>query len=194
MRGDVIDFHVRVETEWQRCTQSSTIKRENSIEGSHNCEIDDLETYNMVSSRPQASNPPGVPIPPQTYSQLCVTPLHPTSRLITLAGQTGLQSDGSIDPSITVQARNAYKAIHACLKAAGATPRDIVHVRHYIVKESGDKEKDKLDVVDRGWGEEWMEFMDREAEGHRPPDTVVGVASLAKKAVLYECEVSAIVS
>lgn len=66
-------------------------------------------------------------------------------------------------------------------------------VRHFIVKESGNAEKDKLDVVDRGWGEVWMEFMDREAQGHRPPDTVVGVASLAKKALLYECEVTAIV-
>jgi enamine deaminase RidA (YjgF/YER057c/UK114 family) len=148
----------------------------------------------MSTTKPQASNPSGVVIPPPTYSQLCITPLLPTSRLVTLAGQTGLQSGGSIDPDITVQARNAYKAIHTCLKAAGATPRDIVHVRHYIVKESGVKEKDELDVVDRGWGEEWMEFMDREADGHRPPDTVVGVASLAKKAILYECEVSAIVS
>jgi enamine deaminase RidA (YjgF/YER057c/UK114 family) len=51
-----------------------------------------------------------------------------------------------------------------------------------------------LDVVDRGWGEIWMEFMDKEAGGHRPPDTVVGVASLAKKSLLYECEVWAITS
>ncbi|KAH7395282.1 Endoribonuclease L-PSP/chorismate mutase-like protein [Phaeosphaeria sp. MPI-PUGE-AT-0046c] len=145
-------------------------------------------------SKPEASNPPGVPPAPPTYSQLCITPLHPTSRLITLAGQTGLQSDGSIASDISDQARDAYKAILGCLKAAGATPRDIVFVRHYIVKESGDKEKDKLDVVDRGWGEVWMEFMDREGKGHRPPDTVVGVASLAKAKLLYECEVVAVIS
>lgn len=36
--------------------------------------------------------------------------------------------------------------------------------------------------------------MDKEAGGHRPPDTVVGVASLAKKDILYECEVWAVVS
>jgi enamine deaminase RidA (YjgF/YER057c/UK114 family) len=148
----------------------------------------------MSTTKPQTSNPPNVPLPPPTYSQVCVTPLHPTSKLITLAGQTGLQSDGSISASINVQAKNAYQAIRSCLEAAGATPCDIVHVRHYIVKDSGDKEKDKLDVVDRGWGEEWMEFMDREGDGHRPPDTVIGVASLAKKELLYECEVSAIVS
>jgi len=67
-------------------------------------------------------------------------------------------------------------------------------VRHYIVKDSGDAEMDKLDVVDRGWGGVWMEFMDREAGGHRPPDTVVGVAGLAKGGLLYEVEAWALVS
>lgn len=36
-------------------------------------------------------------------------------------------------------------------------------------------------------------LVDRAAAGHRPPDTVVGVASLAKSDILYECEVWAIV-
>lgn len=35
--------------------------------------------------------------------------------------------------------------------------------------------------------------VDRAADGHRPPDTVIGVASLAKSEILYECEVWAIV-
>lgn len=148
----------------------------------------------MSSSKPHTLNPPTVTTPPPTYSQVCITPIHPTSKLITLAGQTGLQNDGSISPDIKVQARDACKAVHECLKAAGATPRDIVHVRHYIVKVTGDSAMDKLDVVDRGWGDVWMEFMDREAEGHRPPDTVVGVASLAKVKLLYEVEAWALVS
>lgn len=48
--------------------------------------------------------------------------------------------------------------------------------------------------MERGWGEEWMEFMDKNADGHRPPDTVVGVASLALGKLLYECEVTAMTS
>jgi enamine deaminase RidA (YjgF/YER057c/UK114 family) len=79
------------------------------------------------------------------------------------------------------------------LKAAGATPRDIIHVRHYIVQDTGDAEADSVDVVDRGWAPLWIEFMDTEGGGHRPPDTVLGVASLAKKHLLYEVEVWAIV-
>lgn len=62
------------------------------------------------------------------------------------------------------------------------------------MKETGNAEVDRVDVVDRGWGEPWMEFMDANADGHRPPDTVVGVASLAKSDILYECEVWAVVS
>jgi enamine deaminase RidA (YjgF/YER057c/UK114 family) len=151
---------------------------------------------NMSTSgeQPHAFNPPNVPTPPPTYNQVCITPILPTSKLITLAGQTGLQSDGSIAKDIETQAKEAYKAVHNCLQAAGATPRDIIHVRHYIVKETGNSEKDSLDVVDRGWGPLWIEFMDHEGGGHRPPDTVVGVASLAKKELLYEVEVWALLS
>ncbi|KAI8942719.1 hypothetical protein NX059_000767 [Plenodomus lindquistii] len=145
-------------------------------------------------NKPHAFNPPDVITPPPTYSQACVTPILPTSKLITLAGQTGLRNDQTIASDIRDQAKDAYQAVHNCLKAAGATPRDIIHVRHYIVKESGDAEQDKKDVVDRGWGDLWIEFMDREGGGHKPPDTVVGVASLAKKQLLYEVEVWAMVS
>lgn len=149
------------------------------------------------SNKPHAFNPPNVPKPPPTYDQVCITPILPSAKLITLAGQTGLDPIPgvfSISPSFTEQARKTYETISSCLKAAGATPRDIVFVRHYIVKETGDPDLDGKDVVDRGWGELWMEFMDREAGGHRPPDTVLGVASLAKKALLYECEVVAIIN
>ncbi|KAF1846558.1 YjgF-like protein [Cucurbitaria berberidis CBS 394.84] len=146
------------------------------------------------SNKPHAFNPPTVPVPPPTYDQVCITPIVPTSKLITLAGQTGLRQDQTIPSDIKEQARGAYAAVNNCLKAAGATPRDIIHVRHYIVKETGNPDLDRSDVVDRGWGELWIEFMDKEGEGHRPPDTVVGVASLAKKALLYEVEVWALIS
>lgn len=147
-----------------------------------------------ISTKPHAFNPENVPKPPPSYDQVCITPIHPTSKLITLAGQTGLQQDGTVPEDFDQQARNAYASIHNCLKAAGATPRDIVFVRHYIVKETGNADLDKLDVVERGWAKIWCEFMDTHADGHRPPDTVVGVASLALKPLHYECEVVAMVT
>lgn len=149
----------------------------------------------MASShQPHAFNPVDVPTPPPTYSQACITPVLPTSKLITLAGQTGLRSDGTIPAGIKSQAKGAYEAVRNCLKAVGATPRDIIHVRHYIVRETGDADQDVKDVVDRGWGELWIEFMNSEGEGHLPPDTVVGVAGLAKKGLLYEVEVWAMIN
>ncbi|KIW08752.1 uncharacterized protein PV09_00690 [Verruconis gallopava] len=146
------------------------------------------------SSKPYAFNLPDVPTPPPSYKHVAITPLLPTSRLITLAGMTGTDYRRADNPkTVREQAPIAYEKVKKGLAAAGATPRDIVQVKHYIVKDSGDAQVDKLDVVDRGWAEAWMEFMDREADGHRPPDTVIGVACLAKKAILYECEVWAVV-
>lgn len=147
-----------------------------------------------MAAPPYAFNPPDVPTPPPSYCQVAITPLLATSKLVTLAGMTGCDPARSDNPkTLPEQAPIAYENIRKALAAAGATPRDIVQVKHYIVKDTGVAEVDKTDVVDRGWAPIWMEFMDREAGGHRPPDTVVGVASLAKKDILYECEVWAIV-
>ncbi|MCJ1443621.1 MAG: hypothetical protein MMC23_004120 [Stictis urceolatum] len=146
------------------------------------------------SMKPKTFNPSNVPTPPSTYNQVAVTPLVPGSKLVTLAGQTGIDpSTRNISSVLVDQVRVAYTNVSNCLKAAGATPRDIIHVRHYIVQSTGSTETDSVEVVERGWGPLWEEFMDGEADGHRPPDTVLGVASLAKKALLYEVEVWAIV-
>ena len=80
----------------------------------------------MASNKPRAFNPPDVTTPPPTYNQVCITPIAATSKLITLAGQTGLREDQTIAPDIVQQSREAYEAIRKCLEAAGATPRDIV--------------------------------------------------------------------
>jgi enamine deaminase RidA (YjgF/YER057c/UK114 family) len=66
-------------------------------------------------------------------------------------------------------------------------------VRHYIVNDSGDAEQNKKEIVERGWAPLWIEFMDQHGDGHKPPDTVLGVASLAKHGLLYEVEVWAII-
>lgn len=146
------------------------------------------------SHNPHAFNPPTVAAPPPTYSQVSVTPILPSSKFITLAGQTGISPSTKKTSSTFVdQVRQAYINVHNCLKAVGATPRDIIHVRHYIVQDSGDAELNELDVVERGWADLWIDFMDREGEGHRPPDTVLGVTALALQELKYEVEVSAIV-
>ncbi|KAF2021078.1 YjgF-like protein [Aaosphaeria arxii CBS 175.79] len=148
-----------------------------------------------MANKPSAFNPATVPPPPTTYSQVCVTPILPTAKLITLAGQVGIDpTTKTVPTSFLEQVKIAYENVHNCLKAANATPGDIVHVKHYIVRDSGVAELDAKDVVDRGWGELWMKFMDEMADGHRPPDTVLGVAALAKSNLLYEVEVLAVIN
>lgn len=145
--------------------------------------------------KPQTLNPPKVPKPPPTYDQVATTPIQPQSKLVTLAGQVGMDpATGKVAGDLLSQVKQAYANVKECLAAVGAVPRDIVHVRHYIVTHTGDEALDSQDVVDRGWGPLWIGFMDSEADGHRPPDTVLGVASLAKRSLLYEVEVWAIVN
>lgn len=163
-------------------------------------------SYDSTLSRPQTFNPPDAPQPPPSYNQVCITPLTSTTNLITIAGQNGYHPETGITArlpqNLAVQARQAYKNLLACLRSAGATPRDITFVRHYIVDHAdvgykGSRRENwknsVVDVVDRGWAPEWMEFMDREGGGHRPPDTVLGVYSLAKPDMVYEVEIQAIV-
>lgn len=81
--------------------------------------------------KPRVFNPAGVPLPPPTYSQVAVTPLLPTSRLVTLAGMTGCDPARSDNPkTLLEQVAIAYANIETSLAAAGASPRDIVQVSH----------------------------------------------------------------
>lgn len=147
------------------------------------------------TGQPTAWNPDTLPTPPDTYSQIAVTPIHPTSKFITLAGQCGVRkADGKVPDTFKEQVKLAYENVEKGLAAAHASLRDIIHVRHYIVQDSGDAVLNRKDIVERGWGELWKSFMDEKADKHRPPDTVLGVAALAKIGSLYEVEVWAIVN
>lgn len=139
-------------------------------------------TSDTRSKIPQTFNPSNLPTPPPTYNQVSVVPILPSSKLVTLAGQCGISPDtGDVPTDFVSQVKLAYVSVLNGLRAAGAAPRDIIHVRHYIVHNTGDNDLDSKELIDRGWGALWMEFMDRDADGHRPPDTVLGVASLAKE-------------
>lgn len=148
------------------------------------------------SAKPNAFNPDTVPLPPSTFKQVTVTPLLPISKLITVAGQIGSDFDTSAVPeTFDEQVKLAYKNLLNCLKAADATPRDIIYVRHYVVDKSEERHLGvRKAVFDRGWSSLWTEFMDQEGLGHRPSDAVLGVVSLARPNLLYEVEAWAIVN
>ncbi|KAF7531123.1 hypothetical protein G7054_g9173 [Neopestalotiopsis clavispora] len=156
-----------------------------------------LNTTSQLRPFPQplTFNPEGMPKSSSACDLISLTPLLPTSKLVTLAGLTGCDPARTDNPTtVQEQAAVAYAKVKTCLTSAGATPRDIVQVKHYVMRDTGDANVDSLDLIDRGWGDLWVAFMDEHANGHRPPHTVIGVAALAKKEILYECEVWAVVN
>ena len=113
---------------------------------------------------------------------LSTTPITPTSKLISIAGQVGHDPVTKTTPSgLGPQISLALSNLATCLNAAGATKTDIISVRQYVV--------DMLpqDPVRAKLYTEWM-------EGHRPPSTLIGVQSLATRDFLYEIEVMVVVS
>jgi enamine deaminase RidA (YjgF/YER057c/UK114 family) len=129
----------------------------------------------------QLINPADVRPPHPIYSHVQVTPISPTSSLITIAGQIGVPPDSAAAAAtFAEQVEIALDNLRNCLAAAGATPADIIKVTHYIVN---------LDPKDRSRLEAYTKFIG----DHRPPSTLVGVAALAWPELLYEVEAMAIV-
>lgn len=135
----------------------------------------------MAHHPPQTFNPPDVAPPKPSYSHVCTTSLYSFLKLVTVAGQIGRNENGEVPPTFHEQVAIALANLGKCLAAAGATPRDIVKVTHYIVN---------YDPADKVRTESYVNFMG----DHRPPSTVLGVACLASPELLYEIEVMAIVN
>jgi enamine deaminase RidA (YjgF/YER057c/UK114 family) len=134
-----------------------------------------------MSSSNQIYNPPNHPPFAPTYSHIARVPISSEAELITFAGQVGADSTtGEIPSTLGEQVKIALANVDTCLKAAGATKKDIIQVRHYVVN---------LHPVDSARAKYYSEWM----EGNKPPSTLVGVQSLAAKELLYEIEVVAVV-
>ncbi|OCT48310.1 L-PSP endoribonuclease family protein [Cladophialophora carrionii] len=129
----------------------------------------------------QLINPADVRTPPSIYSHVQVTPISPTSSLVTIAGQIGVPPNSAAAAStFAEQVEIALDNLRKCLAAVGATPADIIKVTHYVVN---------LDPKDKSRLEAYTKFIG----DHRPPATLVGVAALAWPDLLYEVEAMAIV-
>merc|ERR1711939_204054 len=151
-------------------------------------------------------NPPTHPSPP-FYTHVANTNIASqavsarATRLVTLAGQIGRSASGDLATSLSEQVRIALMNVLLCLSAAGATRRDIISIRQYVVGlDPQEKERKRLM---RAWLEGREEFADADNEqGGRafggseakPPNTVLGVQSLAVEGALYEVEVMAAVA
>ena len=133
-------------------------------------------------SQPHTFNPANVYPPRPTFSHVAITQLSSTTKLITIAGQVGIdQLSGTAPPTFTAQVETALDNLSKCLVAAGGSPRDIVKVTQYVVD---------LDPKERTRAELYLKFVG----DHRPPSTLIGVQRLAADEWLYEIEAMAIVN
>ncbi|KAK3112945.1 hypothetical protein LTR53_010256 [Teratosphaeriaceae sp. CCFEE 6253] len=136
-------------------------------------------------------NPGGHPSDSPSYSHISVIPLSETTRLVSFAGQTFYPSPESSSPEPTLlpdQVRLALGHVDQCMAAAGVKKSDIVSNRQYVVRMM-ELSKEDFDARERVFLEWW-----RSTEGDKlpPPDTLIGVHSLARKDILYEVEVTCV--
>ena len=104
---------------------------------------------------------------------------------IYVSGQIAFNKDGQIVGvgDLGAQARQVYENLDACLKAAGATFKDVVKLVTYVVNLTPDKAA-TVRAVRR-------EFL---GEAPFPASTMVGVTGLVNPDLLIEVEVIAFVS
>ncbi|KIX03906.1 uncharacterized protein Z518_07459 [Rhinocladiella mackenziei CBS 650.93] len=129
----------------------------------------------------QLINPSTVHPPRPTYSHIQTIQISPTSTLVTIAGQIGMEPETKTVPSTFAgQVQVALANLGRCLAAVGATPANIIKTTHFVVN---------LDPQDTSRAEAYLKFIG----DHRPPSTLLGVAALADPNLLYEVEAMAIV-
>jgi enamine deaminase RidA (YjgF/YER057c/UK114 family) len=97
-----------------------------------------------------------------------------------VAGTAPSWPDGHVDPDVETQARRCLEIIGAALGEAGASFRDVVRTRVYLVDAAD------FDAVARAHGETFAAI--------RPANTTVVVAALLNPAWRMEIEVDAVIS
>ncbi|KAI5364174.1 Putative YjgF/YER057c/UK114 family, RutC-like superfamily protein [Septoria linicola] len=154
-----------------------------------------MSTPSSSSSSPSSTsvqilNPPSNRSLAETYSQISIVPLSSTKRLISFAGQTGTSKDSNDNAKLSFaeQIRLALEKVDKNLAAVGASKKDIVMIRPYVVKltsRSAEEIKAKDEIFLKWW---------RSTEGDRltPPDSLLGVDSLWSKETLFEIEVQCV--
>lgn len=117
------------------------------------------------------------------YSQAIV--ISPRARLIEVAGTTGDDSNGNIvsPRDMAGQVDRSFANLETSLKAAGATGKDVVRVRMYVVGLDGEKHWPIINSA-----------MRRHFGDNGPTATLVGVQALAAPDILFEIDATAAVT
>ena len=102
-------------------------------------------------------------------------------RMVYCAGQVGADVNGKVAEGLEAQVKLAFDNVKECLKAAGASLRDVVKITFYIV--GWDAARDGMEL-----GKPLMEFLTDHLGVHRPPSTLLSVAGLAKPEWRFEVD------
>jgi len=113
------------------------------------------------------------------YSQVIV--VEPGARLVEVAGTTGDDERGNmVSSDMRPQVERTFANVARSLRAAGATGRDVIRVRMYVVRLDADKHWPIINEQMR------KHFGDR-----GPTATLVGIQTLAAPDILFEMEATA---
>jgi enamine deaminase RidA (YjgF/YER057c/UK114 family) len=113
------------------------------------------------------------------YSQVIVT--NPGARIIEVAGSTGDDKDGNmVSPDFDAQVERTFANVETSLRAAGATGKDVIRVRMYVVNMDAEKHWPVINTQMR------KHFGDQ-----GPTATLVGVQALATPDILFEMDATA---
>jgi enamine deaminase RidA (YjgF/YER057c/UK114 family) len=117
------------------------------------------------------------------YSQVIVT--SPGARMIEVAGTTGDDENGNIvaPGDFRGQAERAFANVETSLRAAGATGKDVIRVRMYVVNLDAESHWPVINALMRKY------FGDQ-----GPAATMVGVQALATPDILFEIDATAAVA
>ncbi len=121
-------------------------------------------------------NPETIAPPASDYSHGGVVPA--AARRLIVAGQIGLEPDGSLAEGFEAQMERCWLNLFAVLEAAGMTKRNLVKYTVFVTRPDATAA--------------YREMRDRVLEGHAPPATYVVVAGLANPGLLVEIEGEAV--
>lgn len=120
-----------------------------------------MKIHNPSSMAPGTGYSHGIELPPQ-------------ARLLYIAGQLGIGSDGKFAPDIAGQAEQAWQNLGTVLKEAGMGYENLVKVTHFLVR--------REDIAP--YREVRAKFLGK----HAPASTLLVITSLARPEALIEVE------
>jgi len=126
----------------------------------------------------QLINPEGLPAP-RTYTHAAIAA---GTRMVFIAGQEPEDAAGTLvgPGDLAAQARQVFANLGIALTAAGARPDQVARITIYVVSHR----PEYLDIIEEARASLFG--------GHKPPDTLVGVQSLAQPGFLIEVDAIAV--